>query len=456
MPGADDPPANKRNGATEAKNGGNGEKRNSPDAPTQAATSWRKAALKMKLVQKAQVKHSQGTQPSEDFVLESIRYREQLARRRRERRFIFRPGESPFLNYWDAAGITVLTYTALFTPFEVAFLPGFSDTSAWESPRFLIARFIDAYFTLDLFLQFVVAYKKLNVAKDGHANGTWVENHKDIARNYLTSWFMFDLGTLVPSAFDIIPAVNPDTGSLGGAAIFRTFRVLRFVKILRVARAGRVMQRWAARITLQHSTKIMIWCVVRLLIGTHWYACIIALQASLHASPEETWMSSHYYDYCGHGSLPSQDAPQAPPPPPLQPYTTEEWCPGIDPGSWYVAAFTWALMIITGTGGTDFYPSSRSTIETVIVLILAFCGAILWTQILADFCDVASNGDPAGVRFRQTLDELNSFCELNYIPGDMALRMREYLHAQRFCQMRLETGKSLDALSPALQVEVIM
>ena len=62
-----------------------------------------------------------------------------------------------------------------------------------------------------------------------------------------------------------------------------------------------------------------------------------------------------------------------------------------------MGAFTWALMIVTGVGGTDYYPSRRSTPETCVVCALALGGAILWTQILADFCDVASNGDPEGV-----------------------------------------------------------
>ena len=109
--------------------------------------------------------------------------------------------------------------------------------------------------------------------------------------------FPFDLVTLIPSVFDIIPAVNPSATPLGGAVIFRTFRVLRFVKILRVARAGRVVQRWAARITLQHSTKTVLWCIMRLVVAIHWYACIFALQASLHKTPEQTWMSTSYYDY---------------------------------------------------------------------------------------------------------------------------------------------------------------
>lgn len=65
-------------------------------------------------------------------------------------------------------------------------------------------------------------------------------------------------------------------------------------------------------------------------------------------------------------------------------------------------------------------------------------------------------GDPGGLAFRQTLDELNSFISLHRLPKDMQRRMREYLYAQRYCQMRLETSKSIVGLSPALQVEVIM
>ena len=112
------------------------------------------------------------TGPSNDFVATAHSYRTQLARRRRERRLIFRPGDSPFLRYWDAVGITVLAYTALYTPFEVAFMPSLEGLSAWKEPRFLIARFIDVYFTLDLCLQFCIGYQQ-PVDKDG-ASFTWV------------------------------------------------------------------------------------------------------------------------------------------------------------------------------------------------------------------------------------------------------------------------------------------
>ena len=335
--------------------------------------------------------------PDHAFVTSAVNIRLHLDRLRRGQRLIFRPGESPMLNYWDAASMTVLTYTALFTPFEVAFLPGLEGPSAWSNGRFIIARFIDLFFTLDLFLQFFISFRRLQYTRDGHSVEAWVEDHPTIALNYLKGWFWFDLGTLIPSAFDIIPTVGSSDGGsdLGGATIFRTFRVLRFVKILRVARAGRVMQRWAARITLQHSTKTVLWCIVRLLLAVHWFSCAFALQASLHETAEETWLGSHAYAYCD--STVSSAPPAAPPVMPGGEYQSlddpaAEFCPHeIQPGIAYLAAFTWSMMIITGTGGTDFYPSSRSSAETVIVLLLTFIGAILWTQILANFCDVATS-----------------------------------------------------------------
>jgi hypothetical protein len=61
-------------------------------------------------------------------------------------------------------------------------------------------------------------------------------------------------------------------------------------------------------------------------------------------------------------------------------------------------------MVITGTGGTDNYPLASSIPETAFVTVLVFLGALLWTQVLALFCDVATNSNPAETLFRQTID----------------------------------------------------
>lgn len=75
-------------------------------------------------------------------------------------------------------------------------------------------------------------------------------------------------------------------------------------------------------------------------------------------------------------------------------------------------------MIITGTGGTDFYPSAHSDIETLIVTILLLMGAFAWTYVLALFCDMTTNGNPTLTAFRQRLDGLNLFIDINNIPID--------------------------------------
>ena len=57
--------------------------------------------------------------------------------------------------------------------------------------------------------------------------------------------------------------------------------------------------------------------------------------------------------------------------------------------------------LTSSVGGTDFYPSIKSPFETFIVTLLVILGALLWTQVLAMFCDVATNGDPGMTLFRQ-------------------------------------------------------
>lgn len=129
----------------------------------------------------------------------------------------------------------------------------------------------------------------------------------------------------------------------------------------------------------------------------------------------------------------------------------------MDVGTYYLASFSWSIMVITGTGGTDFYPSSLSNAETLIVVTLVIFGALLWTQVLALFCDVATNANPAIVEFRQHLDSLNRFISMSNVPDAMAMRLREYMHQQQGESLRKHaTHHALERLSPALQIEVIL
>ena len=122
-----------------------------------------------------------------------------------------------------------------------------------------------------------------------------------------------------------------------------------------------------------------------------------------------------------------------------------------------MSSFSWATMVMTGTGGLDGnYPSKFSHVETIIVMLLNLIGAFIWTQVLALFCDIATNSNPALIAFRQQLDTLNEFISLNQLPGDMAQRMRSYMHRQKGVRVREQATTSLDHLSRPLQIEVVL
>jgi hypothetical protein len=114
------------------------------------------------------------------------------------------------------------------------------------------------------------------------------------------------------------------------------------------------------------------------------------------------------------------------------------------------------VFVITGTGGTDHYPSNLSIEETVLVTALVLFGALIWTQVLATFCDVATNSHPGLTQYRHQLDNLTEFVAFNNLPVEMARRMREFLQHQKDHHLREYATKVLPHLSTALQIEAIL
>ena len=73
----------------------------------------------------------------------------------RRRRFLIDPRHSNFMGPWDAVTTVALIITAIFTPFEVAFVaakPGEYDGF------FVLNRCVDAVFIFDMLLAFFVMY----------------------------------------------------------------------------------------------------------------------------------------------------------------------------------------------------------------------------------------------------------------------------------------------------------
>lgn len=147
----------------------------------------------------------------------------------------------------------------------------------------------------------------------------------------------------------------------------------------------------------------MVWqVVVGVMLVAHWFACIFALSASMHVDPRHT-----YWYRSGFCSTISES------------HTFIQQC-NLEVSEFYVACFTyggaallgtpssidrpllllmrvcvfvrgrdrhrWAVLIVTGTGGTDNFPNEHSTSENIMIIIVGLSAALIWTTVLALFC----------------------------------------------------------------------
>ena len=54
---------------------------------------------------------------------------------------------------------------------------------------------------------------------------------------------------------------------------------MRLVKLVRLLRGARMFKRWEARLAINYSTLTLALCLIGVLISSHWFACVWALQA---------------------------------------------------------------------------------------------------------------------------------------------------------------------------------
>lgn len=109
--------------------------------------------------------------------------RQRLRNLKRYDYFVILP-DDPFKKKWDMLIIAVLIFTALVSPYRIAFIT--VDTIPWVASETIV----DITFSVDLILNFFFAYYD--------ETEEVIDTRKDIAINYVKSWFLIDLATILP------------------------------------------------------------------------------------------------------------------------------------------------------------------------------------------------------------------------------------------------------------------
>jgi hypothetical protein len=186
---------------------------------------------------------------------------------------------------WDLLTGSMLIIVAIFTPFEVAFLP--APTRA-RDPLFVFGRMVDLVFGADVLLRFFV------MVPDPNEPAKLVRRMDVIAATYLRGWFTLDIISLSSSVFDIVPLAIGDTssGNKSPYASFRVVRILRLAKLIRLLQASRRIKEWSVRIVIPRATLVVCSTFVECLYVVHFFACMLGLVTIVPDTPLHSWFGT--------------------------------------------------------------------------------------------------------------------------------------------------------------------
>lgn len=320
--------------------------------------------------------------------------------------YMFRATDD-WLQQWDMVSLALVFYTIYAAPYEVAFL------EPQMGALFLINRFIDIFFFSDMILQFFI--------KPVDELGRIVNNPRTIAYNYLTSWFIVDLVSVVP--FDLISVLS-NSDELGDLKAVRVIRVLRLVKLLRVFRVSRLLIKWQNMYSIDYNWVQLCFYGGIVITSAHWFACLYKLVQAMEAT-SPNWVQAD----SNNKSKSDEDT--------------------------YLGGFFWAVQTISSIGYGDVGP--QTTAERLFVTFGMMAGAMVFSLALGAICGAVASMYVKADKYHRLIDDTNEFMEDVKAPYDLQVAVRRYFK-NRYEKNTLtnDMGSVTDMLSPSLREEVAM
>ena len=321
-----------------------------------------------------------------------------------------------FIARWDILTAGALLFTALVTPFEVGFYD--RGTKMFIGPiNFTCNRIVDLIFIVDIGIQFFLPFRM--PVRDG---GMLIYDRERIKQHYLRGWFPYDLLTCIP--FDLMMMASAAAAGYEGLTgwldpnLLRVIKFLRFMKLTRIFRIGRIVHRWQDHVGLSYGFLLLTKVVLIVLMAAHWAACLwgfVGATPPTEGSNEDVeWVSyDQQLTWRQRAGVPADAAP------------FDVYWIGL-----YVA---YGLIF----GGNYAAIAPASYYEFGVLAFMALFGSALWVWVLSSMCGMVATLDPSHIEYRQTLDDLNRFCREQTLPANLRVRLREYFRQQEpICRAR--------------------
>ena len=322
---------------------------------------------------------------------------------------------STFMRRWDMLTMWLLLYTAIWTPFEVAFVE-----EKRLSPMYFVNMVINLAFFTDMILNFNLMYFDEKLLK-------MISDRKLIAKRYLRGFFIIDFISILP--YDDITLA---TGSKANLKILRIVRIVRLAKLLRILRSSRIFARFENSMTINYGALKLVKFVVGTLFIAHWMACLWHLVKVVEQS-RCNWVTDYYFGECLYNDADNNDE-------------------HVTARSLYFTALYLATMTISTVGYGDVTPQTEP--ERVFLTVGMLVGASVYAYIVGSICSVIASMNYRETEFQELMDRLNLFIKEAKIDVDLAGRLRAFFRYRRKVTNQISWGELLDLMSPSMRQEV--
>jgi potassium voltage-gated channel Eag-related subfamily H protein 7 len=333
--------------------------------------------------------------------------------KQRSQRVLFPTGKR--MRKWNGIMAVLMLFTAIVTPYEVAFLETICPQTRIDI-LFLLNRMVDLIFVTDIIINMHLSYY------DSH-RAMWVGKLPLIRRHYFCGWFSIDFLSTIP--YDCLSCFMA-ADSLESFKVLRILKLLKLLRLLRILKSMRIFKRLQAQLGLSNATSALIKFLVAVLLTLHWVACFWRLVPEMQ-DDDESWISSKM---------------------------SRNNMTVIPTSELYVATVEFSFMIMVLSYG-DTSPINTGE-RCFAILCMAFAGSV-YAYSIGSICSVISLRDPATIKFQETMDLLTKYLTENNMPTSLRVRMREYLnHCKSLIRNEYYQSQILPSMPRSLQAEAAL
>ncbi|XP_015791289.1 potassium/sodium hyperpolarization-activated cyclic nucleotide-gated channel 2 isoform X2 [Tetranychus urticae] len=323
---------------------------------------------------------------------------------------------SNFRFYWDLCMLLLLVANLIVLPVAISF---FNDdlSTRWIAFNCLS----DTIFILDIIVNFRTGIMNPDLPEQV------ILDPKQIARQYIRSWFFLDLISSIPLDY-IFLIFNQEYSfhllQAGRALrIFRFAKMLSLLRLLRLSRLVRYVSQWEEVYFLNMASvfmKIFNLICMMLLIG-HWSGCLQFLVPMLQGFPSNSWVAINEL----------KDV-------------------------WWMEQYSWSLfkamshMLCIGYG--RFPPQSLT--DMWLTLLSMISGATCYALFLGHTTNLIQSLDSSRRQYREKLKQVEEYMAYRKLPRDLRARICDYFE-HRYQGKFFDEDAILDELSEKLREDVI-